>query len=80
MFLGGCMDGSKSRFKDCLQQSKMYYVSTDGDNSTLFDLLLGAVQGSIHVPILYALFMILLFDNKLMLALADDSYISRGNK
>ena len=33
-----------------------YYVSIDGINSVLLDLLLGTVQGSILGPVLYALF------------------------
>jgi hypothetical protein len=32
--------------------NRFYYVSIDGKNSVLFDLLLGTVQGSILGPVL----------------------------
>jgi hypothetical protein len=33
-----------------------YYISIDGNNSMLFDLLLVTVQGSILGPVLYSIF------------------------
>ena len=47
---------------------RMYYVSIDGVNSVLFDLLLGTVQGSILGPVLYTIFVSSLFDLKFKLA------------
>jgi hypothetical protein len=37
-------------------QDRMYYVSLDGQNLVLYDLLLGTVQGSILGTFLYAMF------------------------
>ena len=54
---------------------RMYYVSLDGQNSILYDLLLGTVQGSILGPFLYAIFVSPIFDNEFMLAFADDIFV-----
>jgi hypothetical protein len=35
---------------------RFYYIDINGCTSTLFEILLGTVQGSILGPILYALF------------------------
>jgi hypothetical protein len=58
---------------------RSFYVSLDGENSILYDLLLGTVQGSILGPILYALYIAPLFDLEFMLTFADDNYIPRFN-
>jgi retron-type reverse transcriptase len=58
-------------------RERSFYVSFDGSNSILFDLLLGTVQGSILGPILYDIFVSPLFDIKEFDAFADDTYIPR---
>ena len=58
-------------------KERSYFVSIDGNNSTLFDLLSGTVQGSILGPVLYAIFVSPLFDVELVLAFADDNFIPR---
>ena len=64
---------------------RSYYVSLDGTNSILFDLLLGTVQGSILGPILYAIFVSPIFVSPIFeikdrFAFADDTFIPRiGN-
>ena len=58
-------------------RERSFYVSIDGSNSILFDLLLGTVQGSILGPILYAIFVSPLFDIEEFDAFADDTYIPR---
>jgi hypothetical protein len=60
-------------------KNRSFYVSLDGENSILFDLLLGTVQRSILGPILYALYISPLFDLEFMLTFADDNYIVRFN-
>ncbi len=55
-------------------KNRSYYVSIDGENSVLHDLLLGTVQGSVLGPVLYAMFVSPVFDIVPMLAFADDSY------
>jgi hypothetical protein len=55
-----------------------FYVSIDGLNSIIFDLLLGAVQWSILGPILYAILVSKLFD--LYDLSADDIFIPICNK
>jgi hypothetical protein len=51
----------------------------DGENSVLYYLLLGTVQGSILSPVLYAIYISPLFDLEFLLTFADDSYIPRFN-
>ena len=58
---------------------RTFYVSIDGMNSVLYDLLLGTVQGSILGPVLYAIFVSPLFDLDFMLAFADDNFIPKIN-
>jgi hypothetical protein len=53
---------------------KFYCVSMGGENSCMFDLLLGTVLGSVLGPVLYALFVSPLFDIVPVLSFADDSY------
>ena len=60
--------------------NRSYYVSIDGVNSVLFDLLLGTVQGSVLGPVLYAIFVSPLFDIKQVLSFADDSFNVESNK
>jgi hypothetical protein len=60
-------------------RDRMYYVSLDGQNSVLFDLLLGTVQGSILGPFLYAIFVSPIFDNEFMFAFADDIFVPKTN-
>ena len=50
-----------------------FYVTIGGKNSTLYDLLLGTVQGSILGPVLYAMFVCPLFDLVKMSGFADDN-------
>ena len=61
-------------------KDRSFYVSINGQNSIMFDLLLGTVQGSILGPILYAIFVSPMFDLCGLLAFADDNYIPRCNK
>lgn len=60
--------------------NRSYYVSVDGENSVMYDLLLGTVQGSILGPILYAIFVSPLLELELILAFADDNFISKNSK
>ena len=60
-------------------RNRLFYVTIDGINSTMFDLLLGTVQGSILGPVLYAIFMSPLFDIADLLSFADDTFIPRWN-
>jgi hypothetical protein len=59
--------------------NRSFYVSIDGTNSTLYDLLLGTVQGSILGPVLYAIFVSPLFDIETFLSYADDTFIPKSN-
>ena len=59
--------------------NRSFYVSIDGTNSTLFDLLLGTVQGSILGPVLYGIFVSPLFDKETFLSYADDTFIPKCN-
>ncbi len=52
-------------------------MSVKGSNSTLYDLLLGTVQGSILDPVLYAIFAAPLFDLQYFLAFVDAKLIVR---
>ena len=61
-------------------KNRCFYVSIDNNNSALFDLLLGTVQGSVLGPILYAIFVSPIFDIAPLLTFADDSYITVTNK
>ena len=51
-----------------------FYVSIDGNNSLLYDLLLGMVKGSVLGPMLYTIFISPLFDLEDLSAFADDNY------
>ena len=55
-------------------EERSFYVSIDGLNSYIYDLLLGTVQGSVLGPVLYAIFVSPLFDIIPVLSFADDSY------
>jgi hypothetical protein len=63
----------------CVAQNRTFFVSLDVENSTLVDLLLGTVQGSILVPMLYSIFVFIVFHENLS-AFADDTFIPRSNK
>ncbi len=56
-------------------KERSYYVSIDGVNSNLFDLLLGTVQGSIVGPV----FVSPMFDIDFFLSFADDTFIPKSN-
>jgi hypothetical protein len=60
-------------------RERSFYVNVDGDNSVLYDLLLGTVQGSILGPFLYAIFVSPLSDIEFLLTFADENYIPRFN-
>jgi hypothetical protein len=60
-------------------QERSYYVSIDGVNSVLFDLLLDTVQGSILGPVVYAIFVSPMFDIDFFLSFADDTFIRKTN-
>ena len=56
-------------------RKRMFYVSMDGSNSRIYDLLLGTVQGSILGPVLYAMFIAPVFDIENLYAFADDKFV-----
>jgi hypothetical protein len=60
-------------------KERSYYIIINGNNSTLFDLLSGTVQGSVLGPVLYAIFVSPIFDIEFLLAFADDNFIPRIN-
>ena len=60
-------------------RERSFYVSIDGENSVLYDLLLGTVQGSILGPVLYAIFVSPMFDLEELSAFADDTFIPMSN-
>jgi hypothetical protein len=55
--------------------NRSFFVSIDGQNSIIFDLLLGTVQGSILGPTLNPIFVSPLFDLYDLSAFADDTFI-----
>ena len=54
--------------------NRMFYVTVDGNNSIIHELIKGTVQGSILGPVLYAMFMAPLFDLEEIHAFADDIF------
>ena len=58
-------------------KNRMFYVSVDGNNSLLYELLMGTVQGSILGPVLYAMFVSPMFDLEDLYAFADDIFIPK---
>ena len=58
-------------------KDRMFYVSIDGVNSMLYDLLLGTVQGSILGPVLYAIYISPIFDLEQLFAFADDKFVPK---
>ena len=56
-------------------RNRMFYVTVDGRNSRIYDLLLGTVQGSILGPVLYAIFIAPVFDIERLFAFADDKFV-----
>jgi hypothetical protein len=63
----------------CWLNNRSFYVSIDGENSILYNLLLGTVQGSILVPVLYAIFVSPIFKITDLELFADDSFITKSN-
>jgi predicted house-cleaning noncanonical NTP pyrophosphatase (MazG superfamily) len=61
-------------------KNRSYYVSIDGEDSILYDLLLGTVQGSILGPVLYSIFVSPLFKIADLELFADDSFITKSNE
>jgi hypothetical protein len=59
---------------------RFYYVQIHGCTSTLFNLLLGTVQGYILGTNLYALFATTCHNKEVFLSLPDDLYLHKGNK
>ena len=59
---------------------RSFYVTINGTNSTLYDVLLGTVQGSVLGPVLYALFIAPSFDLEEMSAFADDNFTIRWHR
>jgi hypothetical protein len=59
---------------------RSFYLSIDGQNSIVFDLLPGTAQGSILGPVLYAIFVSPLFDLNDLTACSDDTFIPICNK
>ena len=58
-------------------KDRMFYVSIDGVNSFLYNLLLGTVQGSILGPVLYAIYISPVFDLEQLFAFADDKFVPK---
>jgi hypothetical protein len=58
-------------------KKRFYFVSIDGINSTLYEILLGTVQGLFLGSIIYAVFVAPLFRIKHLHAFADDNFIPR---
>ena len=60
--------------------NRSFYVSVNGENSVLLDIISGTVQGSILGPILYAIYISPVFDKVDMTSFADDGQVVRANK
>ena len=58
-------------------ENRSFYVSINGENSQMFDVLHGTVQGSVLGPVLYAIFVSPMFDLEDMSSFADDNYTIR---
>ena len=58
--------------------NRSFYVSVNGENSVLLDIISGTVQGSILGPILYAIY--ISPDKVDMSSFADDGQVVRFNK
>ncbi len=58
----------------------MYYLSINGINSVVFDLLLGAAQGSNLGHVLYAIYVSPLFNIADFSVYADDTHIPRWDR
>ena len=61
-------------------KQRSFVVYIDGNNSLLYHVLLGKVQGSVLGPVNYAIFFSPLFDLEDMSAFADDNYTIKWNK
>ena len=60
-------------------KQRSFYVSINGVNSILYDVLLGTVLGSILGPVLYAIFISPVYDLEDVSSFADDNYTIRWN-
>ena len=60
-------------------KQRSFYISINGENSTLYEVLLGTVQGSVLGPVLYAIFISPIFDLEDMSAFADDNIKKKKN-
>ena len=56
------------------------FGSRKGENSTLYDVLLGTVQGSVLGLVLFAIFISPIFDLDDVSAFADNNYVIKTNK
>jgi hypothetical protein len=56
-------------------QNRFFYVEANGHNSIVLNSDIGTVQGSILVPILYALFIRPLYNLEKLTTFADDNYV-----
>ncbi len=61
-------------------ENRLFFVCIDGQNSILYDLMLGAVQGFISVLICYAICVIPIFNLCELSSFADDNFIPRCYK
>jgi riboflavin transporter FmnP len=61
-------------------KGSFYFVSKNGENSYLYDLLLGTLQGSVLGPVLYALFVSPLFEIVPALSFTDDGHNMKTSK
>jgi hypothetical protein len=59
--------------------NRSFYVTIDGKNLILIELVCGTVQGSILGPIFYAIYVSPLFDLHNLTSFADDNFIVRRN-
>jgi hypothetical protein len=77
-----CLIGLQKGLIDLISEwlrSRSFYVSIGGQNSIFYDLLLGTVQGSVLGPMLYAIFVCLLFEICDLTSFAEDTYIPKSN-
>ena len=61
-------------------RKRSFYVEANGKNSTILEIDVGTIQGSILGPILYALFIRPLYKITIVTTFADDNYVIKFNK